>query len=494
MATEHEPSVEELESDLLDTPAAGPAAIRGSALRTAGYVVGVLLSLISVPLLIRHLGSIEYGEYIVAITLVTIVQGVTDVGLGQIGVREYSTRSGSQRELLMRNLVGVRIALTSLGVLLATAFALVVGYGEAVVVGTFVAGLAMVLTVIQGTFAVPLASQLRLGLVTMLELLRQVLSVTAIVVLVVAGARMLPFLVVMLPVALIVLVATAAAVRGTMPLRPAFERREWLTLIRAVLPFAAAVAIGALYLRVTVLLLSLMSSKLQTGYYATAFAVISVLIAIPALTVGSTLPVISRAARDDAERLGYVLGRLMEVTLIVGAGLGLALALGAEFVVKVLSGGKGPAVTVLQIESVAILTQFVGASWQYGLLALYRHRALLITSAMGLLASVLLSVALIPALDARGAAIAFSGAEVLVALMCLLFLRAARPDMSFSPRVPVRVLAATLLGLSVALVPGLGSLPQALLGITVYGVVLLLAGAIPRELFHALPGRAPAQP
>ena len=165
----------------------------------------------------------------------------------------------------------------------------------------------MVLTVIQGTFAVPLASQLRLGLVTMLELLRQVLSVTAIVVLVLAGARMLPFLVVMLPVALIVLVATAAAVRGTMPLRPAFERREWLTLIRAVLPFAAAVAIGALYLRVTVLLLSLMSSKLQTGYYATAFAVISVLIAIPALTVGSTLPVISRAARDDAERLGYVL-------------------------------------------------------------------------------------------------------------------------------------------------------------------------------------------
>ena len=184
----------------------------------------------------------------------------------------------------------------------------------------------------------------------------------------------------------------------------------------------------------------------------------------------------------------------MEVTLIVGAGLGLALALGAEFVVKVLSGGKGPAVTVLQIESVAILTQFVGASWQYGLLALYRHRALLITSAMGLLASVLLSVALIPALDARGAAIAFSGAEVLVALMCLLFLRAARPDMSFSPRVPVRVLAATLLGLSVALVPGLGSLPQALLGVTVYGVVLLLAGAIPRELFQALPGRAPAQP
>src|SRR6478735_6872087 len=134
MATEQQPTPEELESDLLDTPSAGPAAIRGSALRTAGYVAGVLLSLISVPLLIRHLGSVEYGRYIVAITLVTIVQGITDIGLGQIGVR---------------------VALTSVGVVLATAFAAVASYEEAVVIGTFAAGIGMVLTVIQGTFSVP---------------------------------------------------------------------------------------------------------------------------------------------------------------------------------------------------------------------------------------------------------------------------------------------------------------------------------------------------
>ena len=364
MATDQQlTSVAALEEDLLDTPAAGPAAIRGSALRSVGYIVGMGLSLISVPLLIRHLGAIDYGRYVVAITLVTIIQGVTDVGLGQIGVREYATREGRDRTRLMANLLGVRIALTGVGVLLATAFAVVAGYGQQVVLGTFLAGVAMVLTVIQGTFAVPLASRLQLGWVTALELLRQALGVAVIVALVLAGAGLLPFLGATVPVALVVLVATGLVIRGTMPLRPAFKREEWLTLIKAVLPFAAAVVLGTLYLRITVVLLSLMSSDLQTGYYATAFAVISVVIAIPALTVGSTLPVLSRAARDDHERLGYVLERLMEVTLIVGTGLGLGLLLGAGFVVQVLSGGKGEPVTVLQIE--AALCQYQGFRGQW---------------------------------------------------------------------------------------------------------------------------------
>ena len=43
-------------SHLLDSRAAGPAALRGSVLRTGAYVGGILLSLISARVLIGHLG------------------------------------------------------------------------------------------------------------------------------------------------------------------------------------------------------------------------------------------------------------------------------------------------------------------------------------------------------------------------------------------------------------------------------------------------------
>jgi O-antigen/teichoic acid export membrane protein len=492
MATDTQPTaLTDIESDLLDTPAAGPAAIRGSVLRVAGYVLGVLLSLLAVPLLIRHLGVSDYGRYVTVISLVTIVQGLTDVGLGQIGVREYATRSGSEQTRLMRNLLGVRFALTGVGAALGTAFAAVAGYGHAVVLGTLLAGIGMVLTVVQGTFVVPLAARLKLGWVTALDLLRQVLSVTGIVILVLAGAKLLSFLAVSIPVSLVVLAATLVLVYRTMPLRPSFQRDEWIVLLRAVLPFAAAVVIATLYLRITVVLMSLLASPLQTGYYATAFTVISVLIAIPALTVGSTLPVLARAARDDRERLGYVVERLVEVTLIVGVGLGLVLALGAGFVIDVLAKGKGhPSVAVLQIESLALVTQFVGSSWQYGLLALHRHRALLLNSAAGLAVSVFLTLALVPALQARGAATAFAVAELVVAGGSFFYLRSARPDIKFSLRVPVRVLAAALLAGAVVLVPGLTSLWSAAIAAVLYLGALVALRAIPAELMQALPVRA----
>jgi O-antigen/teichoic acid export membrane protein len=496
MATDQQPTpLADLESDLLDTPAAGPAAIRGGALRAAGYVVGVLLSFASVPLLIRHLGESDYGLYVLVISLVTIVQGVTDVGLGQIGVREYATRSGSERVALMRNLLGLRFTMTGAGVLLGAVFAIVAGYGQAVILGTLFAGLGMVLTVVQGTFAVPLSARLQLGWVTGLDLLRQVLSVSAIVILVLVGAKLLAFLAVLVPAAVVVLVATIVLVRGTMPLRPSFQRDEWIVLLRAVLPFAAAVVIGTLYLRVTVVLMSLLASSTQTGYYAIGFTVISVLIAIPALTVGSTLPVLARAARDDSERLLYVLSRLMEVTLIVGVGLALGLALGAGFVVQVLAGAKAhAAVPVLRIESLALVTVFVGSSLQYAMLALHLHRAQLIMSASGLLVSAGLTLVLVPSLQAQGAALAFVAGEVVLVCSAFAFLRSARPDLRFSARVPLRVLAAASLAGLLALVSGLGSLPTALLASCVYLGVLVASGAIPAELKHAVTERFQPRP
>jgi O-antigen/teichoic acid export membrane protein len=475
------------EPDLLDTPGAGPAAIRGSLVRAVGYCLGVLLSLVSVPLLIHHLGFSEYGRYVTVISLVTIVQGVTDVGLGQIGVREFATRAGSERERLMRNLLGVRFGLTSVGVALATAFAAIAGYGHAVLLGTLLAGIGMVLTVVQGTFAIPLAARLRLGWVTSLELLRQALSVAAIVTLVLVGAKLLAFLAISVPVALVVLGATTVLVYRTMPMRPSFQRSEWSVLIRAVLPFAAAVVIGTLYLRITVVLMSLMASAVQTGYYATSYVVISVLIAIPTLTVGSTLPVLARAARDDHERLGYVLRRLFEVTLIIGVWLGIALALGAGFVIQVLAKGKSPVpVDVLEIQSLALITQFVACAWQYGLLSLHRHRALLLVSVGSLAVSVILTLILVPVLQARGAALAFSGAELVMAASSFAALRFAHPDLNFSLRVPLCVLIAAALASTVLLAPGLASLSRSLIASVIYFGVLIALRAIPEELMQAV--------
>ena len=475
------------ERDLLDTPQAGPAAIRGSLLRVGGYGAGLLLSVLSVSLLIRHLGVDDFGRYVTVISLVTIVQGITDAGLSQIGVREYSIRSGRQRADLMRNLMGVRLALTVVGILGATLFALAVGYTSTQVLGTMLVGAGLVLTVTQGTLAVPLSSQLRLGWVSGIELLRQTLTVLGVVAGVVAGASLLAFFTVPIPVGVVVLAATVVLVRGTMPMRPAFDLGEWRILLRAVLPYAGAVAIASVYLRVTVVLVSLLASAAETGYYATAYRVTEVLIAIPALVVGSTLPVLARAARDDPQRLRYVLERLFQATLIFGAWLAVTVAVGAAFAIQVLAGSRSqPSIPVLHIQAVALLFTFVATSFQYGLLSLHRHRDLLAISVLALVVSVALTLGLVPVLDARGAAVAFAAGEGTVCALSLAFLRRASGELSFPARTVGSVALAALAALSTLLVPGLPSVVRAVVGTVLFFAVMLGLRAIPAELTDAV--------
>src|SRR4051812_11818019 len=62
--------------EILDKPEAGVKALRGSVIRVGGYGVGVLLGLISAPLLIRHLGIVDFGRYLTVVSVIGLVQGV----------------------------------------------------------------------------------------------------------------------------------------------------------------------------------------------------------------------------------------------------------------------------------------------------------------------------------------------------------------------------------------------------------------------------------
>jgi O-antigen/teichoic acid export membrane protein len=230
--------------DILSTPDAGPAAVRGGVLRVGAYGVGVLLSVASAALLFRHLGVVESGEYVTVLAIVTITAGVTDVGLTAIGVREYAVRGPAERQRLLSLLLGVRIVFTAAGVAAAVGVAGLLGYREAVVLGTLLAGVGLVVQNVQTALAISLQARLRLGALSGTELLRQLLTVVFIAALVLLGAELLPFLAITIPIGLVVLAVTAFLVRDEGSVRPSFGLRELGPLLRDTLPCAAATPLG----------------------------------------------------------------------------------------------------------------------------------------------------------------------------------------------------------------------------------------------------------
>lgn len=490
--------IEELESGeldsehVLDGAQAGRAAVRGSVLRSAGYVAGLALSLISAPLLTRHLGASRFGQYIAVTALVTIVAGLTEGGLNAIAVREYSGSAGPARAAVMRDLIGIRLTLSLLAVLVAVALAAIFGYSEVLVLGTAIAIAGQMIQGFQTLLGTSLQGEMRFGWVTWLELVRQTVSVALIVTLVLAGAGLLPFFAVPVAAAAATLSVTLRVTRGLIPVRPAMHPRRWWPLVRATLPFAAAIAVSVLYFRVGVIAMSLLSSTLQTGYFSASFRVLEVLVGVPPLIASTAFPILARAvAQQDEDRLHYAGERLVEGTLVLGTLMSLLLALAAKPVISVLGGAEyANSVPVLRIQGLALMANCVAVSAGYVLLALREHRAILVANATALSASLVLSIVLIPAFDAQGGAVAVVLAEFSLAVAMLVRLARVRPRLKrvFLLR-PLAIIAIGAVSAAVALIPGLPELVTATLGAAVFLGLLQLTGYMPPELGELIRSR-----
>jgi O-antigen/teichoic acid export membrane protein len=489
------PSVEGLghleteETHLLDRPQAGGAALRGSVLRSGAYVAGLLLSLVSAPLLTRHLGIEGFGSYVTVTALVTIVAGFTEGGLNAIVLKGMSTLDPAEQREMMHSAIGIRIVLTSFGVALATFFAIAVGYEQAMVIGTVLAGAGLVLQLLQSLFAVTLQSRLRFGWASAVELLRQFVSVTLIIALVLAGAGLVPLLAVAIPAAAVSLAATIPLVARYVPLTPSFHPQRWWSLLRSSIPWAAISAVNIVYLRVALVLMSLTAAALQTGYFALSFRVMEVLIGIPAIILAPAFPILARSEHHDRERFARVSGRVFGLALLLATWIVVCVEVGAELAIHILGGAEAdPATAVLRIQALSLLGNFIAVACGIPLLTMGRHRQVLAANLLALVLSGALTLALAPSLGARGGAIAIVVGEIGLGSVSALLLVRALPRASLRlGLIPIAGLAgcaAVAIGLAVPISPILGTIVAS----AVFLLVLRLFRSIPPELRELVDG------
>jgi O-antigen/teichoic acid export membrane protein len=465
---------------------AGVVAIRGGAVRVVGYLSGILISLGAAVILVRHLGISDFGRYVTVTSLIALVGGVTEAGIALYGIREYVAHEGSSRQALIANLLGMRLALTVIGVGCAACFGLIAGYAHVLVIGTVVAGVGLAVQVVVDVLTIPLQVQLHLGRVTVVELVRKFLSLMLIGALALLGAGLLPFLAVAAISGIVALGLLVRMIRSSVRLGISWDWRRWRELFTETLPFAIAASIGAVYFYVTIIVMSLIASSIQTGFFATSFRVTQVALAIPAIALTAIFPLVTHQNGGTEAGLGQKMNKVLNVAVIYGVWMSLAMALGASFVINVIAGNSGhAAVSVLRIQGLVLTASFISASSMSGLLALRRYRPMLISSSCALILNVVLGLVLIPALGARGGALADVATETVMAFSLIVVLRRVVPGHAVTMSAIPPVLLAGAPSASVWLLP-VGSIARVILASIIYFSVLALMGAIPEEMTSAI--------
>jgi O-antigen/teichoic acid export membrane protein len=480
------------DSHVLDSSDAGGRFLRGGSLRLLAFAGGMLVGLGATPLVVHHLGAARWGDYGKVNSLLFIVAGLTEGGLGQMGLRELSVgEDPATHRAYMQELLGLRVALTLVGVAVAIVFGVAVGWGHIVVAGIAIAGLGGLLSSLQATLALPLGASLRLGWLAVMDFVPQVASACVMLALVLAGAGLLPFYCAPLAAGASALALAAWLLRREVPFRPRFPT-SWRALLRQTFVYAVATATAAAYFRIALVATSLLSSAKQTGYYALSFRVLELTTTVPWLLLGSAFPILLRSAWNDSVRLRYVLQRLCEGSVILGGWFAFCLVIGAPFAIHVLEGGGNEfaaSVPVLRTLGGAVAATFLLATFSYTLLSLQMYRELIVLNVGVIVLAFALSPLLIAPLGAEGAAILSVVLEVTLCVGYAIALFRARRDLMPAAAGLERValaLAATF-GVGLLLIdhPVLGVLA----GTAVLAAALALLRAVPAELLELVRGR-----
>ena len=409
------------EPDPLDRADAGRRTLLGGGLRAAAWVASAALSLVSIPLLVHHLGLADFGRYVAVISIVNIAALASDLGLGALTLREWSAADATRRPQVLGTLLGLRLAIVAVAAAVAVGFTAVAGYPDRVLAGAAIAvpGLA---AQVFGDFAlVLLAGSLRFGRVAAVELARTAIGTAGIAILVLADAGFAWFFAAwtaaaILAAALALAFARPGAQRPRLRdagLVPRFRPGEWRPLLADTAMYAAASAVHVVYFRVVMLTVSLDSRAVEAGLFAVAYRIIEFAAAVGAVLSGTATPVLSR--RQDPAAIREPAFRLIRLLLALGAAAALVVGLGAPVLMDLIGGDRtDAAVPVMRIMSPAIATIFAAFGMGAVLLVLRRYRALLLVNLAALTTALGLALALVPGHGARGAAWAALAAELVL--------------------------------------------------------------------------------
>src|SRR5208282_5338699 len=152
----------------------------------------------------------------------------------------------------------------------------VVGYPTRMVAGTALAGLGFLILSLANVLLLRLTVELRNAGLAAVDFLRQVITLAGVALLVVLGAKLIAFFAIQIVVGLVVVALLPVLVGAGAFLAPRLDRGEQRMLLRSALPLATALALGQIYFRLVIVVMSLISTAKQTGYYAGSLRAIEV--------------------------------------------------------------------------------------------------------------------------------------------------------------------------------------------------------------------------
>ena len=194
-------------------------------------------------------------------------------------------------------------------------------------------------------------------------------------------------------------------------------------LIKEALPLIGVSIFWLLYYKIDIVLLGMLSSKEQVGFYSSSYRIMEACFLIPLITANAVYPRLSRLWGADKNAFSKDLKRILLGLLVIGALVSVFLYILAKPVILLAFGAEfSPAVGILVLLSLALLAVYPGYIATQTLVIIGRQKSYLLISIIASSMNIILNLIFIPIWQAKGAAVSTIITETMVTCMATFIL------------------------------------------------------------------------
>lgn len=396
-------------------------AVGNSAVMLVSQLITWTATLLLTAALGRYLGDAGFGNLYLAISFGAIFSVLVEFGLDQQLVRAVA-RDRSLAGTYLVNSVAIKLVLSGVAYLGILALVEILGYSADLrltilvyCVILFFNGLSASLTgVYQASERVfhsavaTILEKISVAALAMLFLLAGY-GVTAVAAVLVLGAA-------------IGVLWKALLLRKVVQISWSLSLQTMRKLALGALPFFLYWALGSVYYRVDVVLLSKLTDAATVGWYGAAYRLFDTLVFLPSLISSAIMfPILSRLAEVSRADLRLAMGKGLDVIVILGVPICTGLYVLAEPIIQFIYGKPEflPAVPALRLLALGLFMLYVNSVLAIALVSLNQERKMTVVAALATVMNLGLNWLLIPHFQHVAAA----GVTVLTELLifgCLL--------------------------------------------------------------------------
>jgi O-antigen/teichoic acid export membrane protein len=382
--------------------------MRAFSLQFIFRVLGILANIVTVTVTTRYLGPASFGALTTAILFVGLWASLTELGIGQVVVRQVMAGHGSLERLVRVN-AGMSVTYSVPLFVVAAATGVAIYRNQSGVANLIlIISTSLILSTISSCFQPVFVATLRFAAVAVSDLVSRLFSLALSIILVHQHAGLPWFAVVQLVPPLVVLITQGGAASRIVNCRPIFSLRESWQLLRLSFTQTVMLIIGVLFLRIDGVILSLLSTQQEVGVYGLVYTLAFTISVLPSFFATSTLSAMTHLYATDKERFARFISRSIELMVFFGAPIAIVGAFFSPDVIRVIGSSEfvargGPTLALLLV---AAAITFLNDVLSQALFAAHDQLFLMRLNIVNLLFNIVLNLILAPLYGAVGAAVA----------------------------------------------------------------------------------------